>query len=175
MMGELARTLVSLSGPDSVHGIIPEALVRYERDPNYTSKSLDEEKPLAIPEAKLFGKTTVVKDMHTRKQMMVREVVSGGPGSGFIALSGGFGTIEELFETATWNQLGIHNRGICVLNINGLYDGVFQWIKRTVEEGFIREGNSEILVEATNAEDAVKALRDYKVSKSVLNLAWGSV
>lgn len=174
-MGELAKTIVALTGPDSVHGIIPEALVRYERDPQYTSKAQTEEKPLAVPEAKLFGKTTVVKDMHTRKQMMVREVVSGGPGSGFIALSGGFGTIEELFETATWNQLGIHNRGICVLNINGLYDGIFEWIKKTVEQGFIREGNSDILVQATNPGDAVKALKEYKVSPSVLNLAWGTV
>lgn len=174
-MGELAKTLVSLAGPESVHGIIPEALVRYERDPNYTSKSVNGEALLAVPEEKLFGKTTVVKDMHTRKQMMVREVVAGGPGSGFIALSGGFGTIEELFETATWNQLGIHNRGICVLNVNGLYDGVFEWIKRTVEAGFIREGNSDILVQASNAVDAVAALRDYKVSQSVLKLAWGNM
>jgi uncharacterized protein (TIGR00730 family) len=175
-MGEIAKTLVSLSGPDSVHGIIPEALVRYERDPTYTSTKVhgQEAKELAIPEEAMFGKTTVVKDMHTRKQMMAQEVLAGGPGSGFIALSGGYGTIEELFETATWNQLGIHNKGICVLNVNGFYDGILDWIQTSAESGFIKGGNGSILVQATTAEEAVKALKEYKVSPSVLKLAWGN-
>jgi uncharacterized protein (TIGR00730 family) len=176
-MGEIAKTLVSLSGPDSVHGIIPEALVRYERDPTYTSTHVTHAKdeiPLAIPEEQTFGKTTVVKDMHTRKQMMAQEVLAGAPGSGFIALSGGYGTIEELFETATWNQLGIHNKGIVVLNVNGFYDGILNWIKESADSGFIKGGNGSILVEAKGAEEAVKALREYKVSPSVLKLAWGN-
>ncbi|KAK3685522.1 hypothetical protein B0T22DRAFT_220702 [Podospora appendiculata] len=175
LMGEVAKTLVSLSGPDSVHGIIPEALVRYERDPTYTSTKVhgvDGEAHLAVPEEKVFGRTTIVKDMHTRKQMMAQEVIAGGPGSGFIALSGGYGTIEELFETATWNQLGIHNKGICVLNINGFYDGILSWIKKSVAEGFIRGDNGRIIVEAISVDDAIKALREYKVSESVLKLSW---
>ncbi|KAL2021207.1 hypothetical protein VTK56DRAFT_7394 [Thermocarpiscus australiensis] len=176
LMGEVAKTLVSLSGPDSVHGIIPEALVRYERDPTYTSKQLDGEGDthVAVPEEKVFGRTTIVKDMHTRKRMMAQEVLEGGPGSGFIALSGGYGTIEELFETATWNQLGIHNKGICVLNINGFYDGILAWISKSVHEGFIHGGNKHILVEAKSAEEAIKALREYKVSDSVLKLSWNN-
>ncbi|KAM7202782.1 hypothetical protein V8F20_004296 [Naviculisporaceae sp. PSN 640] len=195
LMGEIAKTLVSLSGPDSVHGIIPEALVRYERDPNYTSthnssstgptesspdsndespQTIERKTPLKVPEENIFGRTTVVPDMHTRKRMMAQQVIEGGPGSGFIALSGGFGTLEELFETTTWNQLGIHDKGICVLNINGFYNGIFSWIKKSIEEGFVREGNKDILVEATTAEDAIKALKDYQVSKSVLKLAWKS-
>ena len=104
-MGEVAKTLVSLSGPDAVHGIIPEALVRYERDTTYTSSTGEEADKggpaLAVPEEKVWGRTTVVKDMHTRKKMMAQEVMAGGPGSGFIALSGGYGTLEELFETMT--------------------------------------------------------------------------
>ncbi|KAK3997472.1 hypothetical protein QBC44DRAFT_314876 [Cladorrhinum sp. PSN332] len=176
LMGEVAKTLVSLSGPDSVHGIIPEALVRYERDPHYTSNSAasSDTKPLAVPEEKIFGRTTVVADMHTRKRMMAQEVIEGGPGSGFIALSGGYGTLEELFETMTWNQLGIHNRGICVLNINGFYDGILSWINKSVEEGFIHGENNKILVEAKTAEDAIVALRDYKVSDAVFKLSWSS-
>lgn len=178
LMGEIARTLVSLSGPNSVHGIIPEALVRYERDPAYTSTHVQgeegENEPLAVPEEKMFGRTTVVKDMHTRKQMMAHEVLAGGPGSGFIALGGGYGTMEELLETATWNQLGIHNKGICVLNINGFYDGLLGWINKSAEEGFIQGGNGSILAEAKTPEDAIKTLRDYKVSPSVLKLAWGN-
>ncbi|KAK3326260.1 hypothetical protein B0H66DRAFT_153104 [Apodospora peruviana] len=171
LMGEVAKTLVSLSGPDSVHGIIPEALVRYERDRTYIST---DDGNLAVPEEEVFGRTTIVKDMHTRKQMMAQEVLAGGPGSGFIALSGGYGTIEELFETATWNQLGIHTKGICVLNVNGFYDGILSWIKKSIAEGFIREGNGSILVEANTAEDAIKALKEYKVSESVLKLSWGN-
>jgi uncharacterized protein (TIGR00730 family) len=190
-MGEVAKTLVSLSGPDAVHGIIPEALVRYERDPHYTSTHVvanggdgvasDDNgstesggKQLSVPEEKIFGRTTVVKDMHTRKQMMAQEVLAGGPGSGFIALSGGYGTVEELFETATWNQLGIHSKGIVVLNINGFYDGILDWIKKSVAEGFIKSGNEDILVEATNAEDAIRALKEYRVSSAVLKLQWGN-
>ncbi len=54
LMGEIAKTLVSLSGPDSVHGIIPEALVKYERDPTYTSTGVNgQKKPLAVPEESL--------------------------------------------------------------------------------------------------------------------------
>lgn len=180
LMGEVAKTLVALKGPDSVHGIIPEALVRYERNPTYTSTSTSTQaKPggggeLAVPAESVFGRTTVVKDMHTRKQMMAQEVMAGGPGSGFIALSGGYGTIEELFETATWNQLGIHSKGICVLNINGFWDGILAWIRKSVDEGFIHGGNANILVEATTAQDAITALREYKVSDAVFKLSWGN-
>jgi uncharacterized protein (TIGR00730 family) len=168
LMGEVAKTLCALSGPDSVLGIIPEALVKYERDETYQ----DVQGSNAVPEEAIYGKTTVVKDMHTRKQMMAQAVFAGGPGSGFIALSGGFGTIEEILETATWNQLGIHSKGICLLNVNGFYDGILQWIQTAANEGFIRGENSRIVVQATDAEGALKALREYKVSPSTYKLDW---
>ncbi|EFX04184.1 lysine decarboxylase-like protein [Grosmannia clavigera kw1407] len=191
LMGELAKTLVSLSGPQSVHGIIPEALVRYERDPKYTSTTtastsggtdgtddsssshIINEEGLAVPAEELYGKTTVVRDMHTRKRMMAQEVIRGGPGSGFLALSGGYGTFEELLETCTWNQLGIHDRGVCVLNVNGFYNGLFSLIGKSVEDGFIAPGAANIIVQGKTAEDAVQALREYKVEPAVLKLAWG--
>lgn len=179
-MGEIARTLVSLSGPDAVHGIIPEPLVRYERDPTYTASAVSVkvvnggDKQLAIPEEAVFGRTTIVPDMHTRKKLMAQEVGAGGPGSGFVALPGGFGTMEELLEICTWNQLGIQNKGICVLNVNGFYDGLLSWIKKSVEEGFIRPGNADILVSAATPEEAVRALATYKLSESVLKLKWGN-
>jgi uncharacterized protein (TIGR00730 family) len=106
LMGELARTLVSLSGPSAVHGIIPAALVSMERQGK-------------APDESLYGRTTVVPDMHTRKRMMAQEVVNGGPGGGFVALPGGYGTLEELMEAVTWNQLGIHSRGVCIFNVEG--------------------------------------------------------
>ncbi|KAL2167177.1 hypothetical protein VTG60DRAFT_1632 [Thermothelomyces hinnuleus] len=176
LMGEVAKTLVSLSGPDSVHGIIPEALVRYERDPTYTSKQLHGETGthMAVPEESVFGRTTIVKDMHTRKRLMAQEVIDGGPGSGFIALSGGYGTLEELFETATWNQLGIHDKGICLLNINGFYDGILNWINKSVQEGFIHDDNKRIVAEAKTPEEAITALREYKVSEAVFKLSWNN-
>jgi uncharacterized protein (TIGR00730 family) len=202
LMGELARTLVSLSGPDSVHGIIPEALVKYERDPNYTSThapttvtssikpATNGDKPsskgttaeptsspqvyLAVPDEAIYGRTTVVKDMHTRKQMMAQEVLSGGPGSGFVALSGGYGTLEELMETVTWNQLGIHDKGICVLNIAGFWDDILAWIRRAAAEGFLKDGCEDIPVEATTAEEAIAKLGEYVPSKSALKLSWGN-
>jgi len=51
-------------------------------------------------------------------------------GSGFVALSGGYGTAESLMEVTTWSQLGIHNFGVCVFHINGFYDGLLSWVKR---------------------------------------------
>ncbi|KAI1765933.1 hypothetical protein GGR53DRAFT_242277 [Hypoxylon sp. FL1150] len=172
LMGEVAKTIVSIAGPDAVHGIIPEALVKWERDATYSTTKDDN--GYHVPEEQVYGRTTVVKDMHTRKQMMAREVIEGGPGSGFIALPGGYGTMEELLETATWNQLGIHNKGVCLLNVNGFYDGLMQWIKTAVEEGFVKEGNAEILVTASNAEGALRALREYRVSDARYGLDWGS-
>ncbi|KAL2760845.1 hypothetical protein ACRALDRAFT_1046012 [Sodiomyces alcalophilus JCM 7366] len=169
LMGEVAKTLVALSGPDWVHGIIPEALVKYERDGTYQSVDSHD---MQIPEEAVYGRTTVVKDMHTRKRMMAQEVIAGGPGSGFIALSGGFGTIEEVLETTTWVQLGIHNRGICLLNIDGFFDGILTWIRRAVDEGFIQGGNADILVTASTAEDAVRALQVYQVPSSTMKLEW---
>lgn len=168
-MGEVAKTLVSLSGPEAVHGIIPEALVKYERDATYQSVNTQN---MHIPEEAVYGRTTVVKDMHTRKRMMAEEVFAGGPGSGFVALSGGFGTIEEVLETATWVQLGIHDRGICLFSIDGFYDGILEWVRTAVAQGFIRGGNADILTTATTAEGAVKALREYQVPTSTMKLEW---
>lgn len=110
--------------------------------------------------------------MHSRKQLMAQEVVSGGPGSGFVALSGGYGTLEELMEMVTWNQLGIHRRAIVVFNVEGYYDGVLAWVRGAVAGGFVSEGNKGIMVEADDAEGVVRALREYVVSKEVFKLDW---
>jgi len=165
LMGEVARTMVSLAGPDSVHGIIPTPLVKYERKPSLgdVTKTTLNNTSQKHGSVGAYGKVTQVDDMHTRKKMMAQEVMTGGPGSGFIALTGGFGTMEELMEVVTWNQLGIHDKGVVAFNVDGFFDGMISWVKRGVTTGFISSTNSEILVEAKNAEDAVKALRDYKV------------
>ena len=165
-MGELARTLVSLSGPDSVHGIIPEPLVKYEQ------MAASNSSPKAAIDKTIYGRTTVVPDMHTRKQQMAKEIIEGGPGSGFVALSGGYGTLEELMEIITWNQLGIHGRGVVVFNVEGYYDGLIQWVKTAVTAGFIAPGNAGILVEALNAEEVVTQLKEYTVAEGRFRLDW---
>lgn len=168
LMGEVARTLVSLSGPSSVHGIIPAPLVKYERGPDSTTVAS------GIPEYDIYGKTTVVKDMHTRKQMMAQEVLSGGDGSGFVALPGGYGTLEELMEVVTWNQLGIHSRGVVVLNVEGYWDGLLEWVKGAVGAGFVGESNAGIIQEAETGEEAVIALRNYRIAEGRFKLEWGN-
>lgn len=140
-MGEVARTLVSLSGPESVHGIIPAPLVRFEQEHIDPS---------------LYGRTTVVKDMHTRKQLMAREVIAGGPGGGFVALSGGYGTFEELMEVTTWNQLGIHSMPVVVFNVEGYWTGLMEWVKNAVSSGFVGKDNEGIIREARSAEEVMR-------------------
>lgn len=167
-MGEIAKTLVALSGPESVHGIIPKALMATEAgwDPD-DSKSLTE----AIDPA-IYGRTTVISDMHTRKRMMAQEVVGGGPEGGFVAISGGWGTFEELMEVTTWNQLGLHEQGVVIYNVEGYWDPLLAWVKNAVAQGFIKPSNASILVEAKTGEEVVKSLRDYKKSEERMKLNW---
>lgn len=166
LMGEVARTLVSLSGPSAVHGIIPQPLVHFEKnyDPsNPISQSIEES---------IYGRTTVVKDMHTRKQMMAREVIAGGPGGGFVALSGGYGTFEELMEVTTWNQLGIHNMPVVVYNVDNYWTGLIEWVKNAVKSGFISPGNAGILSEALDAKEVITCLSNYETAPGRFNLTW---
>lgn len=177
-MGELARTLVSLSGPDSVHGIIPRALVGFEAsdrvDGGGTGVGEDKagEGREEVPDEQVYGKTTVVSSMHTRKQLMTQLVLAGGPGSGFIALPGGYGTLEELAEVVTWNQLGIHSRGVVVWDVAGFWAPLREWVEGSVEAGFISERNKGIVRWAGDAEGCLRELVEYRVSGGVFDLRW---
>jgi hypothetical protein len=195
VMGEVARTLVALAGPDSVRGIIPKALVGHERrtlggpssstsaEPapagalaGAAAEDADEEAGRAgTPDPSVYGRTTVVRDMHTRKQLMARHVLAGGPGSGFVALSGGYGTLEELMEVTTWNQLGIHDRPVVLMNVDGYWDGLLAWVRNAVGAGFISEPNGGILVEARSAEEVLAALKNYVNSEGKFALEWDEV
>ncbi|EKJ73454.1 hypothetical protein FPSE_06372 [Fusarium pseudograminearum CS3096] len=150
VMGAIASTLVELSGPNAVHGIIPEALLKYE-----AKESGRHAQDSAFAR---YGRRTVVKDMHTRKRLMIQEVIDGGDGSGFVGLSGGYGTLEELFEVITWHQLGIHDRGVCLLNMDGFFDGLVNWLGNVVKKGFIGLQDAAILSIASTAEGVVKCL-----------------
>jgi uncharacterized protein (TIGR00730 family) len=193
IMGELAKTLVSLSAPSKVHGIIPKALIKTEKGYDGTpvgeaGKSKEAEKtvsreemeevnehrhgtPSQLKESE-FGLTTVVPDMHTRKRMMAEQVMRGGPGSGFVALAGGYGTIEEVMEMVTWNQLGIHRCPIVLVNVDGYWDGLMQWVRKSVESGFVGVKNADILVEVKKPEDVVDALKSYRLSEARYELDW---
>jgi len=120
----------------------------------------------------VYGRTTVVPDMHTRKQMMAKVVISGGAGGGFVALSGGYGTLEELMEVTTWNQLGIHDKGVVVFNVQGYWDGLISWVRTAVKQGFIASSNADILVEALTASDVVSCLKNYKNAEGRFDLDW---
>ncbi|KAK4550564.1 hypothetical protein LTR36_000143 [Oleoguttula mirabilis] len=172
IMGELAKALVALSGPEPVHGIIPQALMKFER--NYQEDGTDKDDAQNVIDEKTFGRTTVVKDMHTRKQMMAREVIDGGVGGGFVALSGGYGTLEELMEVVTWNQLGIHARPVVVFNVEGYWDGLLQWVGKAVDSGFIAKNNAGIMVEAKSAGQVVERLNDYQNAEGRFKLTWES-
>jgi len=194
IMGEVAKTFVANNGPDSVDGIIPRALVKIESDPSTRNDSpapppdtnghtKQAERTMSreqlkrantsdlIPHSE-FGNTIVVQDMHTRKRMMAEQVVKGGPGSGFVALAGGYGTIEEVMEMVTWNQLGIHKMPIVIVNIDGIWDGLLSWVRRSIEEGFVGAGNANILCEVKHPDQVLEALRGYKVAEGRFNLDW---
>ncbi|RKF65241.1 Bifunctional cytokinin biosynthesis protein [Erysiphe neolycopersici] len=171
LMGEIAQVLTSLSGPDSVHGIIPAPLLRYECD----NPGPDIEISSILPDAKRFGRTTVVKSMHERKQMMVSEVLSGGPGSGFIALPGGYGTLEELMEMTTWNHLGILDKGVVLFNVKGYWSGLLSWLDNAVTSGFISVKTSAVIREATTADQCILLLKEYKCQEGRLQLNWNDI
>ena len=171
IMGELAKTLVALSGKESVHGIIPSSMLSLERPDknNHTSLPRNWSRRIGLggsskrKEAEVldeqFGRVTIVKDLQARKKMMMELVKEGGEGSGFIALSGGFGTLDEVMEVVSWRQMGIHDRGIVLFNVEGFWDGVINWVERAIRDGFIGERGKNIVVEQDNAESALEWLR----------------
>ncbi|MDE2430528.1 MAG: TIGR00730 family Rossman fold protein, partial [Burkholderiales bacterium] len=81
----------------------------------------------------------VVGNMHERKAMMAEL------SDAFIAMPGGIGTLEELFEVFTWSQLGFHEKPIGLLNINGFYDRLISFLEHTVEQGFLRATHKDLL------------------------------
>ena len=103
---------------------------------------------------------------------MAKEVIEGGPGGGFVALSGGYGTLEELMEVTTWNQLGIHSMPVIVYNVDGYWDGLLSWVKNAVGSGFIANNNAGILSEAVSADEVLKCLKEYVNAEGRFNLSW---
>jgi len=81
---------------------------------------------------------------------------------GFIALPGGYGTLDETFEILTWAQLGIHAKPIGLLNTAGYFDSLLAWIDRAVNDGFIRTEHRGLLNVATDPDELLEALRRHE-------------
>lgn len=113
-----------LAGGGEVVGVIPEALATKE---------------LAHPGV---SEMRVVPSMHARKALMAEL------SDAFIALPGGFGTFEELFETITWAQLGIHSKPIGVLNVAGYFDALMRLIDDAITQEFVKPEHRELIVAA---------------------------
>ncbi|MFO8147790.1 MAG: TIGR00730 family Rossman fold protein [Gillisia sp.] len=94
------------------------------------------------------GLTSLIttKDMHERKLKM------HDLSDGFIALPGGFGTLEELFEILTWGQLGLHKKPIGILNINGYYDDLIELLHNMVRKGLLKEENMNLVLVSETME-----------------------
>lgn len=97
----------------------------------------------------------LVESMHERKTKM-NDLCDG-----VIALPGGFGTLEELFEMLTWAQLGLHKKPIAILNINGFYDALIQLTQTMVEKGLLKEVNQKMLLVSDTIDDLLRQMKNY--------------
>lgn len=97
----------------------------------------------------------LVESMHERKTKM-NDLCDG-----VIALPGGFGTLEELFEMLTWAQLGLHKKPIAILNINGFYDALIELLKVMVDKGLLKDVNAEMLLVSDNIDDLLNKMQNY--------------
>lgn len=96
------------------------------------------------------------ENMHQRK-LKIHELSDG-----FIALPGGFGTFEELFEIITWAQLGLHQKPIGLLNVNGFYDHLISMMKTMVDKGLLKHENHELLIVDQNIESLLDKMCQFK-------------
>jgi uncharacterized protein (TIGR00730 family) len=80
----------------------------------------------------------------------------------FVIMPGGFGTLDELFELCTWAQLGLHGKPLCILNVNGFYDGLLQFLDRLVTDGFLKSENRGIILDAIQPLDVLAKMRAYE-------------
>ena len=135
MMGRVAEAALAQNG--EVIGIIPAALKIKEVVHNGLSELIE------------------TPDMHTRKAKM--EELSHA----FVILPGGFGTLDEFFEILTWRQLGFHNKPIIVVDIDGYFSGLEQYIQRAVDEDYVRKSNLKLFDWVSTVEEAMTFLDDY--------------
>ena len=97
----------------------------------------------------------LVETMHERKTKM------NDLSNGVIALPGGFGTLDECFEMLTWAQLGLHKKPIGILNVDGFYDALIVFIQTTVDKGFLKPANQQMLLVSDSIDDLLDKMENY--------------
>jgi uncharacterized protein (TIGR00730 family) len=136
LMGAIANGV--LNGGGKVIGILPHFLRKKEVAHEGLTKLI------------------FVDSMHDRKTMM------NDHSEGVIALPGGYGTLEELFEMLTWAQLGLHKKPIGILNVSGYYDHLIKLIEQMVEQGLLKIMNKEMLLVDTNIDRLLDKMHNYR-------------
>lgn len=139
MMGVIADTILENKG--EVIGVIPH-LLRHKEVAH-----------------------TSITQMIVTKKMSKRKVTISKLVDGYIALAGGFGTLDEIFEALTLGQLGIENKAIGILNTNGYYDHVLQQMDVMVKEGFLKQCNRDMILVSDSIEDLLQKMFAYKAPK----------
>ncbi|XVF17371.1 hypothetical protein REPUB_Repub10bG0115700 [Reevesia pubescens] len=130
--------------------------------------------PRALAIRSIVGKTIeneiLVSCMHERMNIMMENA------DAFIALPGGFGTLEEIFQIASWAQLNIHKKPIGVLNVNGFSDGLFSFLDKAVEQRFISQATRQILVTAMTPDQLLNQLQAFvpKSDPALALLDWST-
>ena len=135
IMGILANAVLELGG--KVHGVIPQMLM----DKEIAHGGLTE--------------LHVVMSMHARKTMMA------ALSDGFIAMPGGFGTLEEIIEIVTWGQLRFHDKPCGLLNIDGYFDHLLAYLDHAQQEGFLRRENRSMLLVDSDPAGLVRQFERY--------------
>lgn len=135
IMGIIANAVLELGG--KVHGVIPKMLCEKE----IAHQGLTE--------------LHVVSSMHARKSMMT------ALSDGFVAMPGGFGTLEEIIEIITWGQLRFHNKPCGLLNVDGYFDHLLSYLDHARAEGFLRAENRQMLLCDGNATGLIQQLERY--------------
>ncbi|HOY36072.1 MAG TPA: TIGR00730 family Rossman fold protein [Piscinibacter sp.] len=132
LMGRVADAALAAGAP--VLGVIPRSLM--EREVGHRG----------------LTELHVVETMHERKLMMAQH------SDAFIALPGGIGTFEELFEVWTWRQLGYHDKPVGLLNVDGYYDSLLDFMRQTVARGFVSDAQNALLQVHTQADDLLDSI-----------------
>jgi uncharacterized protein (TIGR00730 family) len=134
VMGLLADEVLRRGG--KVTGIIPQFLM--DKEVGHTG----------------LTELHIVKNMHERKQLM-NDLCDG-----IVTLPGGLGTLEEFFEVLTWLMLGIHQKPVGLLNINGFYDHLLMQMDLMVEQRFLKPGNRQLLITSTDAIELIDLMEN---------------
>lgn len=137
LMGVLSQAAMGAGA--EVIGVIPEPLLKYEVGNTEITR------------------LEVVRTMHRRKARMAS--LAGA----FIAMPGGYGTFEELFEIITWSQLGLQRKPVGILNVEGYYDPLLSLVDHAVEEGFIARRHREIMVSESDPARLLDLLARHEV------------